>query len=97
LLKLFLEHPGRVFTKAQLYERVWEEPYIGDDLVRQLARVNDILAKISGGNYNLRFRVQTANLQMKRLSANLNGLVDQFQQTLKRIHYLEHARKKMLA
>jgi len=31
LLKLFLEHPGRVFTKAQLYERVWEEPYIGDD------------------------------------------------------------------
>lgn len=66
-------------------------------LVRQLARVNDILAKISGGNYNLRFRVPTTNPLMKRLSANLNGLVDQFQQTLKRIHYLEHARKKMLA
>ncbi|GAB6931989.1 response regulator transcription factor [Calditerricola satsumensis] len=31
LLKLFLEHPGRVFTKAQLFERVWKEPYLGDD------------------------------------------------------------------
>lgn len=66
-------------------------------LVRQVEQVNDILAKISGGNYNLRFRMPMNNPQMKRLRANLNGLVDQFQQTLKRIHYLEQARKTMLA
>lgn len=31
LLKLMLEHPDKVFTKANLYETVWEEPYFGDD------------------------------------------------------------------
>ncbi|MER1999510.1 MAG: response regulator transcription factor [Lysinibacillus sp.] len=31
LLKLMLEHPDKVFTKANLYETVWGEPYFGDD------------------------------------------------------------------
>ena len=26
LLKLFAEHPGRVYTRDQLMEHVWEEP-----------------------------------------------------------------------
>jgi len=31
LLKCFLENPRKVFTKANLYETVWKEPYYGDD------------------------------------------------------------------
>lgn len=31
LLKCFLMHPKKVFTKANLYETIWQEPYFGDD------------------------------------------------------------------
>ncbi|KFN93157.1 response regulator transcription factor [Tetragenococcus muriaticus] len=31
LLKCFLTHPKKVFTKANLYETIWQEPYFGDD------------------------------------------------------------------
>ena len=31
ILKMFLERPGAIFTKRQIFERVWEEPYAGDD------------------------------------------------------------------
>lgn len=30
LLKLFLEHPGRVFTRDQLLERIWSADYLGE-------------------------------------------------------------------
>ncbi|SEO91920.1 DNA-binding response regulator, OmpR family, contains REC and winged-helix (wHTH) domain [Paenibacillus sophorae] len=33
ILKLFMTHPGRVFTKAQIYVMVWEEEYYGDENV----------------------------------------------------------------
>ncbi|WP_369900164.1 response regulator transcription factor [Bacillus manliponensis] len=31
LLKLFMEEPGRIFTKKQIFERVWSEYYYSDD------------------------------------------------------------------
>lgn len=31
ILKLFLENPRKVFTKAQLYSLVWQEAYMGDE------------------------------------------------------------------
>ncbi|MFS0873563.1 response regulator transcription factor [Paenibacillus xylanilyticus] len=31
ILKLFVTHPGRVFTKAQIYASVWNDPYYGDE------------------------------------------------------------------
>ncbi|GMA48284.1 MAG: response regulator transcription factor [Tetragenococcus koreensis] len=31
ILKCFLTHPKKVFTKANLYETIWQEPYFGDD------------------------------------------------------------------
>jgi len=31
LLQLFMENVGQVFTKHQLYEKVWNEEYYGDD------------------------------------------------------------------
>lgn len=31
MLRLFLENPGKIFTKKQIYESVWEEPYVGDN------------------------------------------------------------------
>lgn len=31
LLRLFMEHPKKVYTKANLYESVWNEEYIYED------------------------------------------------------------------
>src|SRR5690606_41708850 len=31
ILKLFLSHPGRVFTKAQILEPVWREAFTADE------------------------------------------------------------------
>lgn len=31
ILKLFIEYPDKVFTKANLYETMWQEQYFGDD------------------------------------------------------------------
>ena len=33
LLKFFMEHPGQVFTKAQIYHYVWEDGYEDDNTV----------------------------------------------------------------
>ncbi|MFD1407789.1 response regulator transcription factor [Kroppenstedtia eburnea] len=33
ILKLFVQHPTRVFTKAMIYQLVWNEEYYGDDNV----------------------------------------------------------------
>ena len=33
ILKLFVTHPGRVFTKAQVYSVVWADEYYGDENV----------------------------------------------------------------
>lgn len=30
IFKLLVKHLGRVFSKEQIYELVWEEPYFGD-------------------------------------------------------------------
>lgn len=30
LLKLFMDHPGQVFTKKQIYERIWDDYYYDD-------------------------------------------------------------------
>lgn len=31
ILKMFMEQPGRIFTKQQIFEQVWEDTYAGDD------------------------------------------------------------------
>ncbi|MBP2001665.1 DNA-binding response OmpR family regulator [Paenibacillus shirakamiensis] len=33
ILKLFVSHPGRVFTKAQVYGFIWNDEYYGDENV----------------------------------------------------------------
>lgn len=33
ILKLFVKNPNKVFTKAQIYEQIWEEGYYGDENV----------------------------------------------------------------
>ena len=31
ILKMLMKHPGKVYTKSNLYEAIWQEEYIGDD------------------------------------------------------------------
>ncbi|AWB46368.1 DNA-binding response regulator [Paenibacillus sp. CAA11] len=43
LLKLFMDAPGRVFTKHQLFEAAWGDPYLDDDntVMVQISRLRD--------------------------------------------------------
>lgn len=47
LLQLFLEHPGQVYTKKQLYRMVWDDTYLYDD--------NTVMVHIS----RLRAKIET--------------------------------------
>lgn len=49
ILELLLKHNGKVFTKANLYETVWQEEYLGDD--------NSVKTHMS----NLRSKLKKAN------------------------------------
>ncbi|WP_208559977.1 response regulator transcription factor [Marinilactibacillus kalidii] len=50
LLKCFIEHPKKVFTKANLFETVWQEPYFGDDntISVHISRLRRKLSEYSG-------------------------------------------------
>lgn len=43
LLKLFMSKPGRIYTKKQIFENVWFEPYMADDntIMVQISRLRD--------------------------------------------------------
>lgn len=45
LLRMLMEAPGRIFTKRQIYENVWNEPYLEDSntVMVQISRLRDKL------------------------------------------------------
>lgn len=51
ILELLLKNPGKVFTKANLYETIWEDAFLGDD--------NAVKTHIS----NLRSKLKMANAE----------------------------------
>lgn len=51
ILELLIKNPGKVFTKANLYETIWEDAYLGDD--------NAVKTHIS----NLRSKLKMANTE----------------------------------
>ena len=62
LLRLFLEHPGRVFTRDQLLERIWSTDYLGETrtvdvhigtLRTKLGQAGKYIATVRGVGYKL--------------------------------------------
>ena len=62
LLRLFLEHPGRVFTRDQLLERIWSTDYLGETrtvdvhigtLRTKLGPCGDYIRTVRGVGYRL--------------------------------------------
>jgi DNA-binding response OmpR family regulator len=53
LLKLFLEHPQKVYTKAELYESVWNEQYFYEDntINVHVSNLRSKLKKASGKDH----------------------------------------------
>ena len=53
LLKLFLEHPQKVYTKAELYESVWNETYYYEDntVNVHVSNLRSKLKKVSGKDH----------------------------------------------
>lgn len=65
LLKLFLEHPGRVFTRDQLLERIWSTDYLGETrtvdvhigtLRTKLGPCGEYIRTVRGVGYRLEVR-----------------------------------------
>lgn len=50
IVRLLASHPGQAFTKEQLYERVWQEPYYGNQNVLT-SHINRLRAKLGEGDY----------------------------------------------
>lgn len=61
ILQLFMEQPGRIFTKRQIFEKVWQDVYTGDD--------NTVMVHIS----NLRGKLEQA-VQKGSLIKTVKGL-----------------------
>lgn len=53
ILKLLMEHPKKVFTRAQLYEQLWGGEYFGDDntVNVHISNLRAKLAKLSPAEY----------------------------------------------
>ncbi|MCR5019781.1 response regulator transcription factor [Ruminococcus sp.] len=53
LLKLFMEHPQKVYTKAELYETVWNEVYYYEDntINVHVSNLRSKLKKVSGKDH----------------------------------------------
>ena len=45
ILELFMKNPGRVYTKQQIFDYAWEDPYMGDDNTI-MVHVSNIRGKI---------------------------------------------------
>ena len=65
LLKLFLEHPGRVFSRDQLLERIWSTDYMGESrtvdvhigtLRTKLGLCGDYIRTVRGVGYRMEER-----------------------------------------
>lgn len=52
ILKLLLSYPKKVFTRANLFETVWEDPYLGDDstINVHISSIRSKLAQADPGN-----------------------------------------------
>ena len=52
LLRVMIEHPKKVFTKANLFESVWNEPFYGEDdlLKTHMSNLRTKLKKSSNGH-----------------------------------------------
>ena len=50
ILELLMENPGKVFTKNNIYESVWNEEYLGEDnaVNVHISNIRQKLAKING-------------------------------------------------
>ena len=46
ILALLMEHPKKVFTREQLYERVWGGEYMGDDNTGNV-HISNLRAKLA--------------------------------------------------
>lgn len=65
MLKLFMEHPGRVFTRDQLLEKIWSTDYVGETrtvdvhigtLRTKLEEFGDYIRTVRGVGYRMEER-----------------------------------------
>lgn len=48
ILQLLMEHPGRIFTKQQIFEQVWDEIYAGDENT-VMVHISNLRGKLEHG------------------------------------------------
>ena len=71
ILYLLAGSPGRVFSKEQIYDLVWEEPYFGDYNI-VMSHIRNIREKI-GDNPSKPIYIQTVWGVGYRFNKNISG------------------------
>jgi len=66
-------------------------------LRKDVRKMRQSAEDIRRGNFNMRFRLRTARNDMVDLSAELNRLIDCFQDSLARTRFLEEERQRMIS
>ena len=55
MLRLFMEHPGRIFSAQHLYESIWEEDYFYDCNATVMVHIRKLRMKIEDDSTNPKF------------------------------------------
>lgn len=64
---------------------------------QRIQKINEVLLDIRNGQYNRQIRLNTSNRTFTILAENLNGLIEDFKETMNRAQYLEQVRKQMIS
>ncbi len=68
--------------------------YSRNKLIRKM---NEVLLDIRNDQYNRHIRLNTSNRTFSVLAENLNGLIQDFKESMNRTQYLEQVRKQMIS
>lgn len=73
ILKMLIKHPGKVYTKSNLYEAIWEEEYLGDDnaIKTHMSNLRSKLKKVDPENEYIE-TLRGLGYRMKKLYQNLS-------------------------
>ncbi|MFD0710874.1 sensor histidine kinase [Paenibacillus sp. GCM10027626] len=63
---------------------------------KQIRKMNEVLLDIRNGQYNRHIRLNFSNRTFSVLAENLNGLIQDFKESINRAQYLEQVRNQMI-
>jgi DNA-binding response OmpR family regulator len=72
IIQLLMENPGKVFSKANLYESIWQDEYLGDDNAVK-THMSNLRSKLKKANQNEEYIETVWGLGYRLCKENSNG------------------------